>query len=146
MLVVGRAWHEGRQPQGTGLSPSAIAFVLIAVLLIAVGCGGRSTVSPSPSIVSGVEGRVVTAGGPASREYPPTAQPYPWSEVRAVDSSGTVVASIKVNPDATFRLELPPGTYTLKARPTSGNPSFDPCRVSVRPGQFSHVDLTAQVP
>jgi hypothetical protein len=126
----------------------------IVAILAATGCGGGSSVpSPSPSLtsgiprlISGVEGRVLLFGGPMVANHSPTPQPYPASEVAAFDSSGRLVALVQPNRNAAFRIELSPGSYTLKARPTAGNPWFAPRRVSVEAGAFAHVDLVTQVP
>ena len=125
---------------------SWLSLVFVAVLVVASGCGGKAAPSPSPSIASGVEGRVLSAGGPVSPDYPPSPRPYPLSVVSAIDSSGRVIASAQPDQDGGFRLALAPGTYTLKARPTSGNPWFGPRKVSVRAGQVVHVDMVTHVP
>jgi hypothetical protein len=57
-----------------------------------------------------------------------------------------MVAVVKPESDATFRIDLPPGNYTVEAHPTSGNPWFGPEKVSVRAGRYSRVDIYAQVP
>ena len=102
--------------------------------------------SPGPGAASGVEGRVLTSGGPVDVDHPPSPRPYPLSAVSAYDAAGRLVASVTVDRDAAFRIELPPGSYTLKARPTSGNPWFAPRKVSVGRGEFARVDLVAQIP
>ena len=68
------------------------------------------------------------------------------SVVSAIDSSGRLIASAEPDQDGDFRLGLAPGAYTLKARPTSGDPWFRPQKVSVRAGQVVHVDMVAQIP
>jgi len=125
----------------------------IVAILAAAGCGGGSAPSPSPSLTSGIprlisgaEGRVLLSGGPMVANHSPSPQPYPASEVAAFDSSGRPVALVQPDRDAAFRIELPPGSYTLKARPTSGNLWFAPHKVSVEAGGFAHVDLVTQVP
>ena len=64
----------------------------------------------------------------------PSPNPYPASEVAAYDSSGRLVALVRPDRDAAFRIELPPGSYTLKAHPTAGNPGFAPRQVTVEAG------------
>ena len=63
-----------------------------------------------------------------------------------MDSSGTVVASAKADAHGAFRIALPPGTYTLNALPTSGNPYFTPVKVTVAAGRLTHADIVAQIP
>jgi hypothetical protein len=96
--------------------------------------------------MSGVEGRVLLSGGPVDINHPPSPQPYPASEVAAFDSSGRLVALVRPDRNAAFRIELPPGSYTLKARPTAGNPGFAPREVTVGAGGFVRADLVAQIP
>jgi hypothetical protein len=96
--------------------------------------------------VSGVEGRVLLVGGPMVADQSPSPNPYPASEVAAYDSSGRLVALVRPDRDAAFRIELPPGSYTLKAHPTAGNPSFAPRQVTVEAGGFARADIVAQVP
>jgi hypothetical protein len=127
-------------------------LAIVAVLAVA-GCGGGSAPSASPSLTSGiprltagVEGRVLLFGGPMVASHSPSPQPYPASEVAAFDSSGRLVALVKPNRNAAFRIELSPGSYTLKARPTAGNPWFPPHRVSVEAGGFARVALVTQIP
>jgi hypothetical protein len=120
--------------------------VVLAVIVIAAGCGRGTAPSPGANVPSGVEGRVLLSGGPLPAEGSPSPHPYALSEVLAFASSGRLVASVKPDQHAAFRIELPPGSYTLKARPTAGNPWFAPRKVSVHAGEFVRVDLIAQVP
>ena len=107
---------------------------------------GPSLTSGIPRLISGLEGRVLLFGGPMVADHSPSPQPYPASEVAAFDSSGRLVALVQPNRNAAFRIELPPGGYTLKARPAAGSPWFAPHKVSVEAGGFAHVDLASQVP
>lgn len=126
------------------------ALPLIAtMLLLLTGCGHAarqaSSVSPSatpPPVQSGITGRVLISGGP----YPGITQAYPSSKITVTDSAGTVVATAVPKHDGTYTIDLPPGRYTAKATPTSGNPWFIPAKVTVRAGHYSKVDLVAPVP
>ena len=114
-----------------------LALLLIVGSLSLVACGQATS-----SAHTGVAGRVLLSGGPA----PGITRPYPTSVVKAIDASGKTVAVAKPRSDATYRIDLPPGTYTLKAQPTSGNPWFGPEKVVVHAGHYSKVDIYAQVP
>ncbi|MCC6300597.1 MAG: peptidoglycan DD-metalloendopeptidase family protein [Anaerolineales bacterium] len=80
--------------------------------------------SPTPSLIS------VPVGSPTSTLAPvfsPTATSSPLAvltgqlfaskvvTVRVYDLNQNFIASVNVNPDGTFRFDLPPGTYTLVA-------------------------------
>jgi len=115
-----------------------LALLVITGSLLIPGCG-QVTSSPAHT---GLVGRVLISGGPA----PGITRPYPASLVKAIDESGKTVAVVKPKSDATFKIDLPPGNYTLEAQPTSGNPWFGPEKVAVRAGRYSKVDIYAQVP
>lgn len=89
--------------------------MVITGSLLFVACG---QVTPSSPARTGIDGRVPISGGPG----PGTTRPDPASEVKVIDSSGGVVAVVKPESDATFRIDLPPGVYRVEAHPTSGNP------------------------
>jgi hypothetical protein len=90
---------------------------------------------------SGIEGRVLTVGGPA----PGAPRPYPASEVKVIDSAGSLVAIMSPDSNGAFRIALFPGNYTVVARPTAGNPWFRPEHVSVEAGGYSKVNVYAQI-
>jgi hypothetical protein len=123
-----------------------VAVGIIGGTLRSVGREGRAEPVASsreavPSAQTGIVGRVLTAGGPA----PGAVRPYPASEVWVTDSLGRVVAVVPSQPDAAFRVDLFPGEYTVEARPTDGNPRFDPEKVAVCAGRWSRVDIYAQI-
>jgi hypothetical protein len=63
-----------------------------------------------------------------------------------LDAAGDVVARVTPEKDGRFSVPLAPGSYTLKARPTMGNPWFmDQPPVEVLAGQFTEVILYAQM-
>ena len=125
----------------------------IVAVLAAAGCGGASApssksspASGGPRLASGVEGRVLLVGGPMVADQSPSPNPYPASEVAAYDSSGRLVALVRPDRDAAFRIELPPGSYAQGA--------FDRRQPRLRPapsdrrasGGFARADIVAQVP
>ena len=57
-----------------------------------------------------------------------------------------MVAVATHGPDATFRVGLSPGVYTVQAHPTAGNPWLRPEKVTVRTGSYAVVDIYADVP
>jgi hypothetical protein len=119
-------------------------LAVLALLLVASGCGAVPQPSPKPTNTpqSGIQGRVLAAGGPLSAATS-SPRPYPASEIKVIDSTGTVIATVVPHSDGTFKLDVPPGTYTLDPRPTAGNPGMTRQTVSVHPGRYTHVIVYA---
>jgi hypothetical protein len=90
---------------------------------------------------SGIEGRVLTVGGPA----PGSPRPYPASEVKVIDSAGRLVVIMSPDSNGAFRIALLPGDYTVDALPTAGNPWFKPKHVRVQSGVYRTVNIYAQI-
>jgi hypothetical protein len=94
-----------------------------------------------PPVSTGIVGRVLTAGG----RFPGAPRPYPASEVTVADSSGRLVAIMSPDSKGWFRIELFSGDYTVDARPTAGNPWFNPTHVRVPSGVYRTVNIYAQI-
>jgi len=109
-------------------------LVLTALLLSACGTGAPSP-SPSLSQASGVQGRAMLEGGPAP------GSPHPEPGISVVvhegDLHGAVVARIKADPSGAFKVDLPPGTYTLIELSDAAVPQT----VTVEPGRYVTVIL-----
>ena len=85
------------------------------------------------------------AGGPMPPSpYAPSPRPWPGAAVLAHEGglSGAVVAEAKAARDGSFRIGLPPGDYTLVARPVGATPA----EVTVTRGGFVAVELYIHVP
>lgn len=95
----------------------------------------------APPAHTGIKGRVLTAGGRA----PGVARPYRASEVKIIDSSGSLIAVVPAGRSAAFKVDLIPGEYAVEARPTSGNPRFQPEKATVEVGRYTSVHLYAQI-
>jgi hypothetical protein len=94
--------------------------------------------------VAGVEGVVLMAGGPMASPYSPSPRPWPGAVVLAHEGglSGAVVAQTKAARDGTFRIDLPPGEYTLIARSFGATPE----RITVASDGRVTVKLYIHVP
>jgi hypothetical protein len=115
-------------------------LLITAGLLLLAGCGHVARNSAPLPPHTGIVGRVLVSGGAA-----PGLSADPQSEVKVIDSAGTVVAVATPKPDGMYKIDLLPGDYTVEAHPTSGNPRFDSEKVSVQVGRYITVDIYAQV-
>jgi len=112
----------------------AVLLALPALLLLAC-----STVSPSPapslSQASGVQGRAMLGGG----RYPGIvlSEPGITVAVHGGDLHGEIVATTTADSSAAFKVDLPPGTYTL----IEVSDGAIPQTVTVEPGKYVTVTL-----
>jgi hypothetical protein len=105
------------------------ALLLASLLLLLSACG-----SPSPTLHSGVQGKGMITGGPKAGSRP---DPGVTVAVHRGDLHGAIVAKVKADSSGAFRVDLPPGTYTLVE--VSG--SAVPRTVTVEPGKYVKVTL-----
>jgi len=122
----------------TGSKRLVVAAALVMGLVLS-GCATR-TASPTSAPHSGVSGTCQIDGGPAimtsSGPASPPRRPFPGQVVvHSGGSSGPVVGRVQTDKMGRFRLELPPGTYTLVLWQAA------PQTVDVLPGQFTNVEL-----
>ena len=127
----------------------ALPAALGVLLLAACGTTAPSpSPSPSSSATSGVQGKVMWAGGPvvSTDGATPKAQQGTLSRVIVVvhrgDIGGTVVAKVKTDASGRFLVELAAGTYTLVAQV----PGARPQKVTVEAGTLAKTTLWDSVP
>jgi hypothetical protein len=121
--------------------PFMLAVLLALAVLALSACGGASpSPSPTPSLTSGVQGKVMFSGGPAPGSQGP--MPGVAVAVHEGDFDGKIVAKVTADSAGAFKLDLPPGTYTLSADVTGAGPKT----VSVEPGKYARITLWDQVP
>ena len=116
------------------------ALLLAAVVLMSCGKGSSGA---SGAIDSGITGKVVI--GPTC---PVVIQgkrcadrPY-QADFLVVDGSGDVVATVHSAKDGSFRVEVPPGTYTLRSGSGGGGfPFLKDVTVVVRPHAFARTTV-----
>jgi hypothetical protein len=112
-----------------------IAFVGLFVL-IAAGCG--SNPQPKSTPASGVQGRAMTSGGELDAGPNPRPMPNVAIFVHEGDLHGTIVAQTKADSTGAFKIDLPPGTYTLVEGLYAGGV---PKTITVKPGAYVRVRL-----
>jgi multidrug efflux pump subunit AcrA (membrane-fusion protein) len=126
--------------------PSIALVSLAAMMLAALPACGASTPpspSPSPSPESGVRGIAKAAGGPS---VDGTTNVWPSSNVTVVAHRGAfdgpVVAQAVADHNGRFRIDLPPGTYTLVQAEVAGQPKT----VVVHAGEYVRITLWQAIP
>lgn len=128
--------------------PMIVLAVALNVLL-ASACGTAApSPSPSSSVTSGVQGKVMWAGGPAvsTNGATPKTQRGTLPGVTVVvhrgDVAGAVVAKVKADASGRFLVELPAGAYTLVAQVPGARPE----KVTVEAGTLAKTTLWDSVP
>jgi hypothetical protein len=111
-------------------------FAAMLVGLCAAGCAGAAS---GRGDTEGIEGRV-TLGPTCPVEIqgsPCPDRPFATGVV-VTDGSGRAVAEVRSSDDGSFRVALPPGTYTVVAKHV-GPGGSKPVRVIVRSARFTRV-------
>ncbi|HEX7975159.1 MAG TPA: carboxypeptidase-like regulatory domain-containing protein [Anaerolineales bacterium] len=106
--------------------------------------GTASTPQGTATGDSGIEGQALigpACPGPARLEQPCPDKPYQGT-FSVLDPASQQVARFQTGSDGKFRVPLPPGTYTLHAETTAAYPRTSDQAVTVRLGQFTHIDIT----
>jgi hypothetical protein len=127
----------------------SMPLVWLAVMVLALAalpaCGASTppSPSPSPSPESGVRGVAKSAGGPS---VDGTTSVWPSSNVTVVAHRGAVdgpvVAQAFADHDGEFRIDLPPGTYTLVQAEVASQPKT----VTVHAGEYVRITLWQAIP
>jgi hypothetical protein len=104
------------------------------------------TFTPIPTetiAASGIEGVILMGPAcPVEQENVPCPD-YPVEATLAVlDAAEATLAEIKSDVQGYFRIELPPGTYTLQPKPLNAIQRGAPQSVTVTAGQFISVTVT----
>jgi len=125
-----------------------LLLALLPVLLLSLAACGAPK---QPSQPSGVVGLVLFEGGPVvlspsalpagfSSGVQGRLYPYVTMEIRAKTGlhAGDVVAKVKPDAKALFKVTLPPGTYVLNPLVPKHGPWPHPVTVVVQPGRYTH--------
>jgi len=98
---------------------------------------------PAPQGASGIEGQTLIGPTcPVERlDSPCPDKPYQATLV-VLNQSGTEVKRFDTNADGLFRVELPPGTYTLAPQSPGRLPRAGQQAVQVTSGQFTSITIT----
>jgi hypothetical protein len=118
--------------------PRLCALILVAVVV--AGCGA----APRAQTGSGIQG-TVEAGPtcPVERLNSPC-PPHPLAATVVVtDSQGAEVTRFHSGTDGRFKVDLPPGTYTLVGQPIGASmlPRPIPTTVTVTSGSYAAVNV-----
>lgn len=131
------------RPQSAGSRrPAAHEVAVRGAELVRVN-GGRNVTAQTES---GIEGQTLISPirpGPVREDTPSTA-PYAATLAIVAKANGREVARLKTGSDGRFRMALPPGEYRIvpvQERPGRFMPSASEEEVTVRPGQFTHVEI-----
>jgi hypothetical protein len=94
---------------------------VVLALVVLAACGKGSPGGDHATVDSGIRGKVVI--GPTcpveTAEMRCRDRPYE-ADLEVVDGSGDVVAGVHSAKDGTFRVSVPPGTYTLRSASGAG--------------------------
>jgi hypothetical protein len=132
--------------QGTGSAPAPEAVQSMIVMTIgqwASNLTAPANAEPTPAGSQGIEGRATLGPAcPVARaEDPCPDRPY-QATVDVLDGQGGLVKEFQTAADGSFRISLPPGTYTLQGV-SSGNLPLAPTQaITVQPGRFTQVTLS----
>jgi Carboxypeptidase regulatory-like domain len=125
-----------------------LAFVLLAALvavaaLSTAGCGSSSgtTATPpattSPAASSGIVGLMTEVGGITTGPRPVTGVRI---EVHQGGATGQTVGTAESGADGAFRVDLPPGRYTV-VPVALGDEAVQSASVTVAPGKWVNVSV-----
>jgi hypothetical protein len=117
------------------------ALVLGVVAVLLVGCGDRG--NERSSAPSGIEG-IVLLGPlcPVERADSPCPDKPIASEISVTAASGQGFADGRSGADGRYRIDLPPGVYTVTARGIGQSLQVGKAvSVTVRSSEFTHLDL-----
>jgi len=118
-----------------------VVSALALGLLLAVGCCAQRTAGASSGF-RGIVLRGPMCPGPVRPDRPCPDQPVEGS-FDVVGDSGAVVATFRSDAQGGFRVEVPPGAYTVwpqEHRP-GRNPLGESARVIVPPGEMVEIKL-----
>ncbi|MEP7224818.1 MAG: hypothetical protein ABI783_07665, partial [Actinomycetota bacterium] len=111
-----------------------VTCLSLAVLVLVPVTGSAST-------TSGLRGRVtVSPSRPVCIEGQPCSKPAPGVLI-AFKRDGRIAARVTTRADATYRVILPPGRYTVAAPQYRRGSGVTPHTVRVLKGRMAHVDL-----
>jgi hypothetical protein len=137
-----------REPKRVVISAAVVfaAIVFAAIVLTLMSCAGAG----GSAATSGIRGIVLFEGGPVIINPSPLpsgfgsgrqGRPYSVATVQVIARSGAhagrVVARVKPDSAALFRIAVPPGRYELKALVPKSGLGPRPKTVVVAPGAYA---------
>jgi hypothetical protein len=121
-----------------------LSVVVVPAFALMTGCAVPSS-GPTPTPVPGVlTGHVYSTGGPHHRS-----DPYPAKlTATALHAPAPAIHDFEAGADGAFRVELPPGDYTITGTLISGGNAgkTTPQEVTILSGETTTVDITSVHP
>jgi carboxypeptidase family protein len=116
--------------------------ILLALGFLLVGCA-TSAGGDRPGGTGGIEGKVLLGPMcPVQQVNSPCPDKPIEADITVTTSDGKTVATGRSDADGTYRISLPPGSYTVVAKRAGGEfGSGKPVSVDVSGGTFVHVNL-----
>jgi hypothetical protein len=103
--------------------------------------------APTPSTenkASGIEGQVMmnpACPGPVDIDHP--CPDIPWQgSLLVLNAQGQQVGEAQTDPDGYFKINLPPGAYTLRLQSGGPGRTAPAVQAVVQPGQFTVIDIS----
>ncbi len=92
-----------------------------ALMLVAVALASCAKAAPAESGDTGIRGEVVIGPTCPVETLNSPCPPAPFPAKITVSRGGDIVAEFSTPPDGRFLIPLPPGTYTVEAKPLDEN-------------------------
>ena len=120
-----------------------ISILLIGLAALLSACTDTSTVGGTGTGSAGIQGQVLLGPMcPVEQEGSPCPDKPIEAEITVADEEGKTVATGRSEADGTYRIPLPPGSYTVVAKQSDGPLGLgEPIAVEVPAGVFVHVNL-----
>ena len=119
-----------------------LAILMIGLVFSLSACADTSTIGASGG-AAGIQGKVLLGPMcPVQQAGSPCPDKPIKSDITVTASDGKTVATGHSDESGTYRISLPPGSYTVTAnRPGSGLGSGKPVMVEVPAGTYVHLNL-----
>ncbi len=119
-----------------------LAILMIGLVFSLSACADTSTIGASGG-AAGIQGKVLLGPMcPVQQAGSPCPDKPIKADIAVTASEGKTVASGRSDESGTYRISLPPGSYTVTAnRPGSALGSGKPVMVEVPAGTYVHLNL-----
>ncbi len=120
-----------------------LSVLLIGLALSLSACADTSTIGTSGSGAAGIQGKVLLGPMcPVQQAGSPCPDKPIKADISVTASDGKTVATGHSDEDGTYRIALPPGSYTVTANhPGGAIGSGKPIMVEVPAGTYVHLNL-----
>jgi Carboxypeptidase regulatory-like domain len=120
-----------------------IPLLLVGLALAVSACANPSTGATSGTGTAGIQGKVLLGPMcPVQQAGSPCPDKPIVADITVTSLDGETVATGHSDEDGTFRISLPPGSYTVTAeRPNGAFGAGKPVTVDVTAGTYVHMNL-----